>query len=85
LDHRRGARELFTRLDTGQRCSASFAAGLSNAAPPSLSQDAKIFGVKDKPRLRACQTWKLLRNVLPDELKPRRGRGFNVFVHHSGS
>ncbi len=36
-----GARELLTRLDTGQRCSTSFAAGLSNAGPPSLSQDAK--------------------------------------------
>ena len=34
------ARELLTRLDTGQRCSTPFAAGLSNAAPPSLSQDA---------------------------------------------
>jgi hypothetical protein len=30
-----------TRLDTGQRCSTSFAAGLSNVDPPSLSQDAK--------------------------------------------
>ena len=36
-----GARELLTRLDTGQRCSMSFAAGLSNVDPPSLSQDAK--------------------------------------------
>src|SRR4029078_8094581 len=36
-----GARELLTRLDTGQRCSTSFAAGLSNAGPASLSQDAK--------------------------------------------
>jgi hypothetical protein len=36
-----GARELLTRRDTGQRCSTSFAAGLSNAGPPSWSQDAK--------------------------------------------
>ena len=36
-----GARELLTRLDAGQRCSTSLAAGLSNAGPASLSQDAK--------------------------------------------
>src|SRR5580692_11428209 len=29
-----GARELFTGLDTGQRCSTPFAAGLSNPGPP---------------------------------------------------
>jgi hypothetical protein len=40
-DHRRAPRELLTHLDAGQRCSTSFAAGLSNAGPPSWSQDAK--------------------------------------------
>jgi hypothetical protein len=35
-----GARELLTRCDTGERCSRSFAAGLSSAVPLSLSHGA---------------------------------------------
>jgi hypothetical protein len=41
-----GARELFTRFDTGHRCNKSSAAGLSNSGPalPS-SHDAKSSSV----------------------------------------
>ena len=62
-----GARELFTRLDTGQRCSTSFSAGLSNAEPPSLSQDAKPgpFGRTAPPKVKS--------NGACAEHFPRRG------------
>ena len=42
-----GARELLTRLDTGQRCSTSFAAGLSNAASATVEPRREILRFKD--------------------------------------
>jgi hypothetical protein len=41
-----GARELFTRFDTGHRCNRSSAAGLSNSRPaPPLSHGSKSWAV----------------------------------------
>jgi hypothetical protein len=48
-----GARELLTRLNTGQRCSTSSAAGLSKVEPPLLSQDAKSFDSRTTS-MRSC-------------------------------
>ena len=42
-----GARELLTRLDTGQRCSTSFAAGLSNVESAVVEPGREILGFKD--------------------------------------
>jgi hypothetical protein len=53
LDHRRALASYFTRLDTGQRCSTSFAAGLSNAALRSLSQNAKSLDARTTG-MRSC-------------------------------
>jgi hypothetical protein len=41
-----GARELFTRRDTGQRCRTSFAASLSKVVPPKLSR-GEVSALKD--------------------------------------
>jgi hypothetical protein len=38
------ARELFTRFDTGKRCSTSSAAGLSNSVPADPVSRAQVFG-----------------------------------------
>jgi hypothetical protein len=47
------APELFTRFDTGQRCNMSLLAGLSGAAPPSISHESKIRTLEEAS-MRSC-------------------------------
>src|SRR5271170_6379788 len=49
-----GARELFTRFDTGHRCSRSFGAGLSNSRPV-LPFKYGGMDVSDAKRLRSLE------------------------------
>lgn len=49
-----GARELFARLDTGQRGSMPFAAGTSKAVSPSLSRAPK-FARSSDTGMRSCR------------------------------